>query len=295
MKADKISEDDLVRLLTARLPLGSDCETGIGDDCAVVRTRCGTRILLKTDCLLEDVHFFRENPAHLVGHKALARAVSDFAACAGTPRHALITLALPVPAPIEYVRGIYRGLAKTARHFGIGIVGGETSRSPSGIFLNVTLVGDAAPGPVLRSTARPGDAIFVTGRLGGSYESGRHLRFTPRLAQAHWLASHFPPSAMMDLSDGLAADLPRLAAASRVGVRVEPDLVPLQRGIPLENAACDGEDFELLFTMPPTRADQLPAAWKRAFPRLRLTRIGEILASPAATSLPWQGKGFSHL
>jgi len=294
MKADKISEDDLVRLLTARIPLGKNCEMGIGDDCAVVRTPCGDRLLLKTDCLLEDVHFLREHPAHLVGHKALARAVSDFAACAGTPRHALITLALPVPAPIEYVHGIYRGLAKTARRFGIGIVGGETSRSPSRIFLNITLVGNAEPGPILRSTARPGDAIFVTGRLGGSYESGHHLRFTPRLKQAHWLATHFPPSAMMDLSDGLAADLPRLAAASRVGVYVEPDLVPLQPGSTLENAACDGEDYELLFTMPSSSAAQLSAAWKRAFPRLRLTRIGEILASQAATQLPWKGKGFSH-
>lgn len=289
-----ISEDELVALLTKELPVGADCETGIGDDCAVVRTARCHRLLLKTDCVIEGVHFLREHPARLVGRKALCRALSDFAASAGTPKHALVTLALPAPAPLEYARGIYKGLAGAARLFGVGIVGGETARSPSGIFLNVCLVGDAAPGPVLRSGAKPGDLIFVTGRLGGSFGSGHHLRFVPRLAEAHWLAENFLPSAMMDLSDGLASDLPRLADQSKAGFRIDPGALPVRRGCSIEQAACDGEDYELLFTIDPSRAARLPELWKKQFPTVPLSRIGEVLAKPGARIVPWRGTGFSH-
>ena len=143
----------------------------------------------------------------------------------------------------------------------------------------------------LRSGGRPGDALFVTGRLGGSL-SGKHLRFEPRLAEATWLASNFKPRAMMDLSDGLAADLPRLAEASGCGFEIDPASVPRTRSCSIEAALTDGEDYELLFAIPPSKATALTAAWSKKFPKLPLARIGT-LAKPGTATPDLRG-GWTH-
>lgn len=299
-KAPRLSdlgEDRLVSRLTRGLPLGTDVIAGPGDDCAVLQSpRGGKRWqLFKTDVVVEDVHFVRSSPPTAVGWKAAARAVSDIAAMGGRPTHAVVTVVAPGTTPAAWLTAAYRGLTRCARTFGFSLVGGETSSAPEGapIVLNVSLIGEVEPRHcVRRSGASPGDSLLVTGRLGGSLASGRHLRFQPRVAEAQWLARHFRPTAMMDLSDGLGHDLPRLAAASGVGWEIDPARLPRHRGCSVAQALGDGEDFELLFTVPLQRTAPLLAAWRAAFPRLPLTRLGSV--RPAELEIPRLHLGFEH-
>ena len=272
-----LGEDRVVAALTRQLVLGKDVRVGAGDDCAVIGApRAARWQLLKTDVVVEGVHFLPGDDARRVGWKALCRALSDIAAMGGVPEHALITLAAPPSTAMQRLTDLYAGLRKAARKFGVSIVGGETSRSPGPIFLNIALTGSVERTRcTLRSGGKAGDVLYVTGRLGGSL-AGKHLDFTPRLTEARWLVTNFRPSAMMDLSDGLGADLPRLAAASRGGYRIEPEFLPRTAGCSIEQALSDGEDFELLFSLAPRDAVKLERAWEKAFPRLPLTRIGEL-------------------
>ena len=294
MKLAHYGEDRLVRDLTHKLTTGRDVRVGIGDDCAVIgRPRDASWLLLKTDAVVEGVHFLPTEDLRRVGWKALCRALSDIAAMGGAPRHALITVAISPERTVADVRALYAGLRKAARKFGVGIVGGETSRSPGPMFVNVALTGEVARARcTLRSGGRPGDALYVTGRLGGSLK-GRHLDFTPRLAEAQWLVSHFKLRAMMDVSDGLAADLPRLAAASRCGFELWKHAIPRAAGCTVAQALSDGEDYELLFAIAPRETARLDLEWKRAFPRLALTRIG-VLNSKFKIQNSKFSRGFDH-
>ena len=279
MKLSDLGEDRVVAELTRALALGADVRVGAGDDCAVIgRPRDARWQLLKTDAVIEGVHFLPDADPRRIGWKALCRAISDIAAMGGTPQHALITIAAPPSTDFARVRGIYAGLRRAARRFGVSIVGGETARSPGPLFLNVALTGTVERTRcVLRSGGRAGDALYVTGRLGGSL-AGRHLDFTPRLAEARWLTANFKLRAMMDLSDGLAADLPRLAAASRCAFALDESAIPKNKGCTLAEAMTDGEDYELLFAISPRTAAALEPAWQQHFPRLPLTRIGTLTA-----------------
>jgi len=249
-------------------------------------------LLFKTDAVVEGVHFTAETPAHLVGRKALARCLSDIAAMAGDPTGALVTLALPAGFDAARVEAAYTGLNQLAREFGVAIVGGETTTSPGGWLISVALLGTVARDRcVLRSGARAGDALFVTGELGGALR-GKHLEFTPRLAEARWLAGHFRVHAMLDLSDGLAGDLRHLLNASGVGAELLADAIPVSRAAklqardhptahpPLTAALADGEDFELLFAVAPAEAVPLADAWRTAFPGVRLSCVGRVSAEP---------------
>ncbi len=295
-----LSEDVLLRHLLAEIPprLTFDASlvvgAGDGDDCAIVRglLRGGKHLLLKTDCVVEGRHFLASTPAGQIGWKALARPLSDLASCAATPLHALITLALPSDTSLERACGIYRGLARCAAEFDVLVAGGETTRTDGPLWLSVTVTGEAAPARCpTRLDGHPGDALFVTGRLGGAFASGRDLTFRPRLVEGRWLARHFPLRAMMDVSDGLGSDLPRLAAASGVGYRVERAALPCQRGCSVEQAIRDGEDYELLFSLAPKHARKLANRWAERFPDLALTQIGELTPPGAGDELP---RGFDH-
>lgn len=255
-----LGEDGLLRLLTGRWKTaGRGVIVGIGDDCAVLRGE-GRSLLFKTDAVVEGVHFSASTPAALIGRKALARVLSDIAAMGGAPLAALVTLGLPRDESPRRLAAIYRGMEKIARDYHVALVGGETTRAKE-LFLSIALLGECRGAkPVLRSGARAGDLIFVTGKLGAT-QARHHLMFTPRLPEGAWLAKHNVATAMMDLSDGLGADLPRLGRASGLGYEVDVETIPRARGASLEAALNDGEDFELLFTASPARAAWIKKKW----------------------------------
>lgn len=288
-----MKEFELIARLTRGLPQPAGVLTGVGDDCAVLDLGVpGVSFLFKTDAVVEGVHFTADTPPAQIGHKALARCLSDVAAMAGVPLHALITLGLPPHPDVARIEALYQGLRACAEKYAVAIVGGETTTSSSGLWVSVALLGRAdAHRTIPRRGAQVGDALFVTGDLGGSL-AGKHLTFEPRLAEARWLAEHFPLHAMIDLSDGLAGDLRHLVQAAGLGAELLAEAIPISRAArlrhreqpgarpPLEAALTDGEDFELLFALPPQCAVPLVDAWKRAFPRLKLTCIGKITATP---------------
>ena len=284
-----MDEFELIRRLTRSLPTNKSVVVGPGDDCAVLDMGLPDRLLLfKTDAVVADVHFKRTAPPEKVGHKALGRCLSDIAAMAGTPTAALITIGLPQDFAPEYVEAVYAGVNALAQRHQVAIVGGETTASPERMFISVALLGWVGRGKcVLRSGAEAGDAIFVTGELGGSL-AGKHLEFEPRLAEARWLAENFSVHAMIDLSDGLAGDLRHVLRASRVGAELLSAAIPISRAAklaakeggsakpPLVAALTDGEDFELLFTLAGKDAVPLLDAWKKQWPKLPLTCIGKV-------------------
>jgi thiamine-monophosphate kinase len=279
-----MGEDELIARLVELVPTGR-AEQGPGDDCAVADHGGEDLVLLKTDALVEGVHFVREADARRVGWKAVARVVSDFAAMGGFPESFLVTLALPGSMELEWVENFYRGMGTCFERYGAVLVGGETCRVPNGsaAVISVAATGRVERGKVvMRSGGNVGDAMWVTGELGGSL-AGKHLDFTPRLDQARWLVEYFKPTAMMDLSDGMARDLPRLAKASGCGFQLDLAAIPLSDGCDVKQALQDGEDFELLFTFPEGRG--LEAEWQRKFPELKLTKIGSLVEMNAGDVL----------
>lgn len=250
----------------------------LGDD-AAVWSRPEGAIVLAADVIAEGTHFDAGTRPELIGRKALAVNLSDLAAMAARPLCALATCALPSPFAAELPRRVTAGMREVAHAFQCPLVGGDTVTHGGGIVLSVTVMGTPVPGgPVRRDGARPDDVLAVTGALGGS-RTERHLTFTPRLAEATWLAENGPPTAMMDVSDGLLIDLHRLATASGCGFRLEADRVPVHAdarrlpGDPRDHALGDGEDFELLLSAPPHVMERLQADWNLETP---LTVIGEI-------------------
>jgi thiamine-monophosphate kinase len=289
-----VNEFDLIQRLTRSLSVNDTVVAGPGDDCAVLDLGLTDRfVLFKTDAVVEGVHFTSETPPEKVGHKALARALSDIAAMAGQPTCALVTIGLPREFDPQRVEDIYAGLNALARRYGVAVVGGETTSNPERIFISIAVLGTVAKSRcVRRSGSLPGDGLFVTGELGGSL-CGKHLDFEPRLAQAQWLTEHFAIHAMIDLSDGLAGDLRHLLRAGQVGAELFSPAIPISRAArqraraesaaktPLLAALTDGEDFELLFTVASRDAVPLLDAWKKQFPDLALTCIGKITATTA--------------
>lgn len=286
----------------------------MGDDAALLRAGAGYETILTCDWFLEGTHFLKDiHPADAVGWRCLARAVSDVAAMGGAPRCFLLSLALPATHTGRWLDQFLRGLRRAARKFECVLAGGDTTRDER-ILINVTVVGEVPAGKaVRRSGARPGDVIFVSGRLGeaelglrllrrggkwvGDPLLRKHLYPEPRLAQGRWLAERGVVTAMMDLSDGLSTDLPRLCSASGVGARIEAAKLPVvlrgrekmvrapdrasgarkkERGgrslDPVELALNGGDDYELLFTVSPLKLRKLRSA------RLpgRITPIGVI-------------------
>ena len=290
MKLSELGEDAVVTRLTRSLRLDSRVKLAAGDDCAVVEA-AGRLQLLKSDCVIEGIHFLPDANPKWIGWKAMCRSISDIAAMGGTPLDALVTLAVRPDAEFTWLKRVYAGLELAARVYKVNLVGGETAKSPGPFFLSVALTGSVEHGRYIgRSGGRQGDWLYVTGKLGGSL-GGRHMRFRPRVAEAHWLVSQFPVHAMMDLSDGLASDLPRLAMASRLGFEVDLGCLPLHRGSTPENGLSDGEDYELLFAVPAAAQKRLETEWQEKFPKLRLTAIGRLVEKGSTHFL---GKGYDH-
>lgn len=270
MKLKDIGEFGLIERIARGIKTDASVIKGIGDDAAALEWTKDKYLLVTADMLIENRHFLRADPPERVGWKALCCGVSDIAAMGGEPKWALISVGLPKGLPVKYADGIYAGLRKAAGKFGVNIVGGDTNASGR-IILDVTTLGEAKKkNLVLRSGAKDGDYIFVTGALGGSIH-GKHLCFTPRLKESRTLVKNFKINSMIDLSDGLSSDLNHILKQSNAGAVVYDYLIPISA----ENALSDGEDFELLFTMPKKEAFKLLRLRKKLFD-IPVTRIGAI-------------------
>jgi len=305
-----MQETDLITKLTTNLPTDSSIDVGPGDDCAVINVD-GKNVLLKTDAVVEGVHFTADTPPEKIGRKAIARPLSDIAAMGGRPSHAVVTVGLPEDFDETRLKTIYRGAGEMGEQNGTYIVGGEITRNPV-LLISVSLIGHVETDRVLtRKGSRDGDAVFVTGELGGSI-AGKHLDFDPRLAEARWLAEQFEIHAMIDLSDGLATDL-RYLLGDNLGAELLTPAIPISRAAKerardnpagksaLLAALTDGEDYELLFTLPSKQAVSLHDDWKTAFPELPLHCIGKITSQPGLHLRddkgiqPFHAQGYDHL
>jgi thiamine-monophosphate kinase len=280
---------------------------GIGDDCALLPPNRRDQ-LITTDPVIYGRHFDDAVPPRAVGAMLLKRNLSDLAAMGARPTAAVIALALDPRVRTRWLELFYRGLADAARRFGLPVVGGDVAQGDGFLGAFLTLFGEAAgPRIVPRAGARRGDWIFVTGTLGGS-RLGHHWRFAPRLAEGVWLARRPDVRAMMDVSDGLAKDLYALAppggapalCAAAIPISAAARACARCTGrTPLAHALSDGEDYELVFAAD-RRADRaaLERAWRRAFPRLRLTCIGRFVSAgkvPPDSLRLEEFRGYEHL
>jgi thiamine-monophosphate kinase len=260
-----------------RLSKGHSVVVGIGDDASVLRIPKDQQILITTDFSLEDVHFRREwHPPESVGHRCLARGLSDIAAMGGEPIAAFLSLAVPAKLPQKWVDGFLKGLLTLAKRFNVKLAGGDTAESPGGVLADIVVIGAVGkvPTPVLRSGARPGDRIYVTGDLGGSAAaldelySGRkakqspaqfrrHFFPEPRIAVGRAVREKQIATSMIDLSDGLSTDLGHICEDSKCGAEIREGSLPLARvrkpprQVDRKFALHGGEDYELLFTASP--------------------------------------------
>ena len=277
MKLKDIGEIGLIEKLARRIKLDRSVVKGIGDDAAVIKWTSNKYLLYTCDMLIEDVHFRLDKATpYQIGWKALARNVSDIAAMGGVPRYALVSIGLDSAMPVSFIDELYRGMAELADKFGINIVGGDTAKSKS-LVIDVSLIGEVEKkNLILRSGAKAGDLIVVTGYIGGAAK-GKHLNFMPRIMEVRSLVKDFKINSMIDISDGLVLDLWRILDASGVGGYIYKGLVPVSnQAASFEKAISEGEDFELVFTMSPKEVNR---AFMGRILKIRtpVTLIGEVV------------------
>ena len=311
------TERRLIEIIRRAARRAAGVRVGIGDDCAVLEPAPGSLLLATTDLLIEDVHFRRRwaTPTD-IGWKALAVNVSDIAAMGGRPRWGLIALACPEAVTVEEAEAFYAGVQALALEHDVAIVGGDTSASPRGWIINVTLLGEAVRAPIVRSTARAGDVIAVTGSIGRSSAglalleadpapagvsgdaradvTAAHLRPRPRTREGQWLSDAGGVTAMIDLSDGLATDLGHLCEESATGARIDLERIPVDGSVHAVARALDrdalawatggGEDYELLLTAAPDAFDRLAGGLARVT-GTKLTAVGQM--KPAAEGIQY--------
>ncbi len=280
---------------------------GIGDDCAALRFRAGSEVLVTTDMLMDGRHFrLGEASPEAIGYKALAVNLSDIAAMAGVPVAAFVAVALPRDIAVAVAQGLLGGMTPLLERFQVSLAGGDTNAWDGPLVVTVTLIGESTVrGSIRRSGARPGDAILVTGPLGGSL-LGRHLHPSPRVEEALTIHQVATIHAMIDISDGLASDLGHILDESGgLGATLQAVNIPIHAdarrmaGDPLEHALQDGEDFELCLTLSQDEANRLLA---NTPPGVELYQIGTVEAEPGlrlerpdGTILSLIGHGFDHL
>jgi thiamine-monophosphate kinase len=262
-----MGELDLIRWIRARIPRRRPgVVVDSGDDAAVVRIG-REQVLFKTDTVIDGVHFDSATARpEEIGHKAVARPLSDLAAMGGVPMFAVVAMMVPRTARESWTKRVMKGMERTAAAFGTAIVGGDLTSHAGKLAIAVALLGKIEGKPIRRGGARPGDAIAVTGPLGGTL-LGKHLRFTPRVREAQELKRRFTIHAMIDLSDGLSTDLAHVCEESGVGATIDEARIPVAAAArwlslrdgrsPVLHALTDGEDYELLFTLPARQSAKL--------------------------------------
>jgi thiamine-monophosphate kinase len=288
------NEFDLIAAIRQQARPNDSVVVGIGDDAAVLRS--DGHILVATDMLMEGVHFIVDEVApELVGRKALAVNLSDIAAMAGTPTSCFVSVALSRRLGQSFAERVLGGLQQLADEHHVAVAGGDTNIWDGPTVINVAVVGDAHPGgSALRSGAKAGDVILVSGALGGSLTSGRHFTFAPRLDLAARLAKSVALHAMIDISDGLVSDLGHILDESGVGAELDVSAIPVHADVAaslppdqrLHHALHDGEDFELLFCLSEADAAKLSDTPWSSIP---LTRIGRIIAGAGCWSADAEG------
>lgn len=283
----KIGEQEAIRRLVSKLGTHPELLIGAGDDCAVCRVSgTGSDQVFTTDPIVEGVHFLKGEHPERIGHKAVGRVLSDLAAMGAVPQWILVNVVAPPEVEIEYLERVYDGMNRLCERFGALVIGGDLAKGAA-FELHVFGSGLVPSGQaLLRSGACVGDSVFVTGSLGGSL-NGSHLDFIPRVDEGMFLRESGMVNAAMDISDGLATDLRHILSQSGVGAELVADTIP-QNGS-LEQALYDGEDFELLLTVPQAKADELPVAWDQRF-SLPLTPIGRITDEEGVLRLNSEGK-----
>jgi thiamine-monophosphate kinase len=296
MLLSNLGEFGLIERFKKSIKLDSTVVKGSGDDCAVLKFNKDKYQLFSCDMLVEGVDFYSNEKPYLIGRKSLAVSISDIAACGGLPRYCLVSLGVTKRTSVEFTDKFLKGILDLAKEFKINIVGGDLTRSGQ-LMVDVSILGVVERrNLVLRSGAKEGDIIFVTGRLGGSI-SGKHLKFIPRVKEARFLVRNFKINAMIDISDGLAQDLGHILQESKVGANIYEDLIPLSKEARnLEDALYSGEDFELLFTVSPSEAKKIIRRRSVSF-----KPIGEIIKRNRLTLVDKKGKeniiclkGFRH-
>lgn len=309
-----VSEKQLIKQIRRSARRGRSVVTGIGDDCAVLTVPSGHELLVTTDFTIETVHFRRDwHPPELVGRRCLTRGLSDIAAMGGEPQAAFLSLAVASDVPQKWVDRFLKGLLQLAHEFKVPLAGGDTAQSAGGIQADIVVVGSVPAGKaVLRSGAKAGEQIYVTGELGGAATALARLRESkplgaryshlcplPRVAVGQWLRQRAAASAMIDLSDGLSTDLEHICQESRVGAEIEAEAIPQahfgpgKKRVGLELALHGGDDYELLFTS--------AAAVPSKIAGVRVTRIGQTTRSAGMRLIgadgkarPLQAKGWEH-
>ena len=308
-------EFHLIERLKRLIPRSLQGAIPLGDDTAILPARAKS-LLFTTDVVVEGVDFLVGKGGatpEQIGHKALAVNLSDIAAMGGKPLAFVVAWGIPRKFSEGWVLRVAQGILRLARQFKVSWVGGDISCSNQ-FFLSIALLGEGKPGKIiLRKGARVGDSIYVTGKLGGSIRA-KHLSFIPRIREAQFLVNRFLPTAMIDISDGFIQDLEHLLENSRVGAQIELEQIPISQAAwerargnrrrALPSALIDGEDFELLFTLPRKKSQKLEEAWRRRFPKIPMTRVGRIVTSPLKKiewreggkplKLWFQKKGFTH-
>jgi thiamine-monophosphate kinase len=257
MLISKLGEFGLIDRIKKSIKTDASVVKGPGDDCAVIKFSKDKYMLFTSDMIVEGVDFTGKDRPYLVGRKAIAVSVSDIAACAGLPRYCLVSVGLPRNTSVDFIDKLIKGMFHFAKKYGINIVGGDLSRARQ-LTIDVSMLGIVEKKNLaLRSGAKIGDIIFVTGKLGGSI-LGKHLRFTPRLKEARFLVKNFRVNSMIDISDGLTQDLGHILKESSSGAIIYEDLIPISKQARnLNDALYWGEDFELLFTVSAYEAKKL--------------------------------------
>jgi thiamine-monophosphate kinase len=270
---------------------------GSGDDCAVLEFDKKRHQLFTCDMIVENVDFTLKDDPYLIGRKAVAVSISDIASSCGLPKHCLISLGVPKNMPLKFLDRLFKGMLDICSEYKINIAGGDLSSS-SRLVIDVSMLGLVEKKYLrLRSAAKPGDYIFVTGDLGGSI-LGKHFKFTPRVREARFLSENFKIHAMIDISDGLAQDLNHILIQSKAGAVIYEELIPLSpQARDLSGALNNGEDFELIFTMPQIEGKRLLS--KRI---VNFKLIGEIVDKKYGFKIAYTSgrikdvklKGFTH-
>lgn len=297
MLVSKLGEFGLIERLKRSIKTDASVIKGAGDDCAVLKYTKGKYQLFTCDMVVRGVDFSLKDNPYFIGRKALAASISDIAACAGLPRYCLVSLGIARNTPVEFIDKLFKGMLNLAHKYNINITGGDISQARD-LIIDVSMLGIVEKRClVLRSGARSGDIIFVTGRLGGSI-FGRHLTFIPRLKEARFLVKNFKLNAMIDISDGLGQDLNHILEQSKVGAVIYEDLIPLgKQARNLNDALYMGEDFELLFTLSRKEAKRLlqkKLAIFRPIGEIVDKKYGLILVGKKNKEKILEPKGFRH-